>query len=153
MKVSQKMKAAAGLAALVLGMGALAGCDNKPAAGSSNQAAVQERTLELEGRIVKVQPSAVTYIGENTFAGRASNHEFEYVMVKGKGNDVHTLIYPHSKAILEADASITYKPIEQGRIEAKDFVTGFVTSCYGTDDNFTIEAEGIITRDGIRYKQ
>jgi len=115
-----------------------------------------EKQSQLEGKIVKVQPSHLSFgksyhtYGYNIVI--SSNHEFEYVMVEGKDGKLTTLIYPYSKAILERDATINYKPLPSKSIQSWEFISEFMSRKYVTDDNFVIKADGIITADGIKYK-
>ncbi|MBM3200577.1 hypothetical protein FJZ53_06580 [Candidatus Woesearchaeota archaeon] len=155
-----KTKIAAGLTALMLGAGTLTGCfPSTPGKHSGEYNSKPEITQsveqisELEGKIIKVQPSNLTYVrwrGSNT--STASNHEFEYVIVQDKNGTKHTLIYPYSKAILETEATLKYRSLNSGGIDVETFIDNFIVQEYDTDDNFVIEAEGIITKDGIKYK-
>lgn len=154
-----KTKIAAGLAALIIGASAVTGCmPSSPGKLSGEYGSKPEmnqsieQVSELEGKILKVQPSNFTYIrwrGSN--CSTSSNHEFEYVIVQDKNGVNHTLIYPYSKAILEGDATVKYRSLNSGMIDVETFIDNFIIQEYDTDDNFTIEAEGIITKDGIKY--
>jgi len=147
------------VAGLAMGM---AGCENysHPSALrlSSEQAisagaAVSNNVLALEGRIIDVQPSEVSYCGlfEGGQGSRyTSNHEFIYVAIEDLQGKIHTMVYPSSKAFLERDASVAYKVISGGSIDARTFIHNYVDPNYFTDDNIRIEAEGII--QGITYK-
>ena len=75
---------------------------------------------------------------------------------------MHTLIYPYSKAILERNAVIEFRPLEDHSLDkwpskcdfsVKNFIDVFLDPIFFTYNNFPIEAEGIITRDGITYKK
>ena len=154
------------LASIVL-VGALAlgvaGCGNEADKPQSrvgeyaSQPAVPQNVetfSQLEGKIVKVQPSEISYAGTTiTLSDRlTANHEFEYVIVEGRDGKPHIFIYPYSKAILERDATIEYRPLNSGMITAGTFIRTFLGPKYFTDANVTIEAEGIITKGGIKYK-
>lgn len=156
----------AGLVGIVLaGLVATGGCSksdqtNNLAGEYAMGSAVNQNTetfSRLEGKILKVQPSQLSYVGgdDNRIYGSniSANHEFEYVAVKGLDGKMHTLIYPYSKSILEGNAVIKYRPLNSGRIDAETFIDTFLNKGYFTDDNFTIEAEGIITAGGIQYNQ
>ncbi len=108
-------------------------------------------TSTLEGRIIKVQPSSISFNNGSGDGRTASNHEIEYVLVENS-EGLHTLIYPFSKAILERDARLTFRPLNQRMIDVETFVHRFLNTDYSTSDNFFLESEGIITRDGIHYK-
>jgi hypothetical protein len=120
-----------------------------------NRLEVVELSPQLEGRIVKVQPSSISYSG--AWDGRiygsniSANHEFEYVMVEGKDGKVHTFIYPYSKAILERNATVRFKSLEGGAIDSETFIDRFLKKEYFTDDNVLLEAEGVIIPGGINY--
>ncbi len=110
---------------------------------------------KLEGRIVKVQPSQFSiYRGDGNTA-RAVSHEFEYVIIEDKEGKPRTFIYPYSKAILEKPAMVKFRPLEIGGIDVESFIDAYIAGSIlnwrETDDNFFIEAEGIIVKDGIQY--
>lgn len=111
---------------------------------------------ELEGKIVKVQPSIISYRGGSDgmiYGSRISaNHEFEYVVVETTDKKLHTLIYPYSKAIVERYAKITYRPLPSKTIDSETFIANLINPKYATDDNIIIETEGFIAKDGIVYK-
>ena len=138
----------------------LGGCRGDPTPEKANYLDYNLSTVSnstLTGKIVKVQPSSVSFIGElrgNGYWGAygSENHEFEYVVMKDKNNHTHTLIYPRSHAILEENAIINYIPIAGEIISSDDFIKRYIKGDYTTDDNVPICAEGIITRDGIKYK-
>ena len=56
------------------------------------------------------------------------------------------------KLSLKKEATIRYRILNSGAIDAETFIDTFLMKDYFTDDNVTIEAEGIITKDGIKYK-
>lgn len=141
----------------------LAGCEEpqpqKPNLSDEyNKPAVTEKTeafSQLEGRIVKVQPSQISFIGEwyGANGGRtAAGHEFEYVLVEDANKKLHTLIYPYSKAIIEREATLKFRSLPSGTIDTETFIDHFLKQEYFTDDNFVIEAEGTIVKDGITYR-
>ncbi len=110
----------------------------------------------LVGRIVKVQPSQFSYVNEKENKTYAASREFIYVMVEDVNQVLHTFIYPHSKAIIERDATITYRPLFE-RVSADDFVRAFIRGYswehfQASPGQTTIEAEGIILPKGIQYK-
>lgn len=111
-----------------------------------------ERTLELEGRIIKVQPSSLSYTYGTREASRSANHEFIYVVLESQDKNLHTLIYPYSKAILEKNANIKYVPFALESITTEKFIKNFISKDYHSEDKFNIEAEGFITPGGITYK-
>lgn len=164
-KIQKTIGKTIGIGALAL---ALAGCGKKADKApntlnlseeyTSRPAARQnvETFSQLEGKILKVQPSQISYVGDwdkhHYGSNTSANHEFEYVMVEGKDGKLHAFIYPFSKAILEKEATIKYRPLSSGSIDSETFIDTFLKEEYFTDDNILIEAEGIITRDGIAYK-
>lgn len=159
MKTAKKAKCAATLGALALGIGLTAGCTNSTPGTLANEYSAKpemtqnmEQISELEGKILKVQPSTISFTKWLGNATTASNHEFEYMIVESKDKKIHTLIYPYSKAILEREATIKYRPLSSGMIDSETFIDTFLIKEYYTNDNIVIEAEGIITKDGIRYK-
>ncbi len=164
-----KRNAIAGLAALTI---AGASCCNQIKAKESpfmdvpSQAALQAEsygdhfsngyTKNLVGKIVKVQPSEFSYFHGMGDRSIAANHEFEYVMLEDENGLVHTLIYPQSKAILEREANIYFRPLKDKKISAKDLVENYVVkngglNLYSAEDNFQVETEGIIVDGGIIY--
>lgn len=114
-----------------------------------------EAVSQLEGRIVKVQPSQISYVGawQGINGGYVSaNHEFEYVLVEDANKKLHTLIYPYSKAIIEREAILKFRLLPSGTIDTEKFIDNFLKQEYFTDDIFDIEAEGIIIKEGIKYR-
>lgn len=118
---------------------------------TDNETLTSTETKTLEGRVVKVQPSSIPFSKGMAQAVYAANHEFEYVIVEVADGQLHTLIFPYSKAILEREATITYRPLKSGGIDTKTFVATFLEQS-DPIGNFPIQAEGIITADGIKYK-
>jgi hypothetical protein len=145
-----------GIGALVL---AIVGCVDNKSLNIADEykitpkvsAEKPETFSELEGRIVKVQPSQLAYFSEHNSQVSAS-HEFVYVIVEGQDEKSHTFIYPYSKAILEREARIKFRPLESGMIDADTLIDTFVNQRYCAANNIFLEAEGLITRDGIEYK-
>lgn len=155
----------------IISMGAvllsLSGCKNSNVS-QTNSAPVPltsttqslEQVLELEGKILKVQPATLSYIGDytaNLGSGHGTrvtaNHEFEYVILMENNGKWHTFIYPTSKAILDhASVAITYIPLASGSIDSKEFIKRYMDEDFSTDDHFQIGAEGIIIPHGIKYK-
>ncbi len=113
----------------------------------------EESFSSLEGKIVKVQSSHLPYTWESGYRGFGSSHPFEYVMVEDREGKVHTLIYPYSKAILERSAAVKYRPLELGVINVNTFIDQYINAEFFTDNNFFLEAEGIIMKNGIQYQQ
>ena len=127
------------------------GCEQKQPSPVVQQAPIISNTVNvLTGRIIKVQPSFFSYINRYSY-GMASNHEFEYVLVEGEYGELHTLVYPVSQAIIERRAEIKYKKLNQGKISVTDFIDMYINPQCWTDDNFTINADGIIEKNGITY--
>ena len=111
-----------------------------------------EKLSKLEGKIIKVQPSSVSYqrgMNEDT----SSNHEFIYVVLEEQNKKTHTLIFPYSRAILERDATLSYVPLPLNYIDSDKFVGNFLGKRYSTNDRFVIHTEGFITPEGIKYKE
>lgn len=143
--------------ALILALG---GCEEpqpqEPNLGDGyNKPAVTEKTeafSELEGRIVKVQPSSISFTTSPYNNARSANHEFEYILVEDHDKKLHTLIYPYSKIIVEREATLKFRQLPSGTIDTETFIDQFLKQDYFTDDRFIIEAEGIITKNGIAYK-
>lgn len=123
--------------------------NKKETTGKEDLMATETQTLE--GRIVKVQPSSIPFSKGMGQAVYAANHEFEYVTVAAADGQFHTLIYPYSRAILESEATIAYRPLKSGGIDTKTFMQTFLEQS-DPIGNFPIVAEGIITADGIIYK-
>ena len=94
--------------------------------------------VNLEGRIIKVQQSAVTM--------DKNSHNINYVFVNDSVGKTHVLLYPYSKAIIEREAKIKYRPLPLGYINSDVLVKTFVTGEY-SDLSSKLEAEGIITGD------
>ncbi len=152
-----------GIGTSVLTLAAFSGCtgnESQPSNATSENISrpdvAQSDTLsQLEGLIIKVQPSQISYVGEMRNLGYdnvTANHEFEYVMLQDVEGMVHLLIYPYSKAILERNAIIKFKPLPFKKITANEFIDRFLDPTYSTDDDIAIEAEGIINKyDGIVY--
>ncbi len=114
----------------------------------------EQATSQLEGKIVKVQPSSLSFkVGFLDTSSRIGNHEFEYVIMKDNNGRTHTLIYPYSKAILDGEAVVQYRELPLGVISTRDFVHIYIDENYGVDDNFFLEAGGFIVKDGIKYQE
>jgi hypothetical protein len=160
--LTEKLRRRIALTTIVAGLAiGMAGChDPAPTKqllyDSSVYAQVSETRLQaLEGRIVKVQPGEISFIGYkyDLYGGRtAAGHEFEYVMVETQDGKLHTLIYPYTMAIIEKNAVINFNPISGGVIDTKTFIDNFINDDFITDDNVSINAEGIIAPNGITYK-
>jgi len=113
--------------------------------------------IEVDGRIVNVQPRQFHY--EHLYYNRNQvsyykerEHEFIYIAVEGRYGEVHELVYPYSKQILERDAKIKYRPISNGKITAREFLHLFVSGNAEIPNDFEIETEGIIVKGGITYR-
>lgn len=124
-------------------------------ASASTIAEKVETFTQLEGKIVGVQPSQISFIG-NWYGGHGAyatgGHELVYVTLQTDDGKLHTLFYPYSKAVLEKDATVKFRPIPSGMMTAGTFIDTFMDPEYFTDDNIVIEAEGAITKNGISYK-
>lgn len=145
-----KLQKAFGIGALAL---SLSGCNDIPPYHVFDF--FQKKTVEkkegneasLEGMILKVQPSTIPF----NSGVRGGNHEFIYVILQESDGKLHTLIYPHSKAILDnISAKIDYEPLKERRIGSEAFIEKLNRDFY-TLSNFIIEAEGIIKN--IEYKK
>ncbi len=75
---------------------------------ASEKAPLAEEIIsQLEGMIVKVQPTEISYLGYavQTYGGAdvyaSSSHELEYVMLQATDGNIHILIYSYPKAIIE----------------------------------------------------
>ena len=127
------------------------GCEQKQPSPVVQQAPIISNTVNvLTGRIIKVQPSFFAF-GFGTNLIRAADHEFEYVLVEGEYGELHTLVYPVSQAIIERRAEIKYKKLNQGKVSVNNFIDMYINPQCWTDDNFTINADGIIEKNGITY--
>ncbi len=107
---------------------------------------------QLEGVIVKVQPSILSFSYMN--ANINAVHEFEYVFVEERNGKLYTLIYPHSKGILEGEATIHYTKLDNRKISAKELIvnsTKLNKELVYADDSFSIEADGIILEGKLKY--
>lgn len=111
----------------------------------------EQTTSQLEGKIVKVQPSSLSYRVPSSLSYRVGNHEFEYVIMKDEEGRTRTLIYPYSKAILEGDAIIQYRELPLRVISTRDFVHAYINERYNPDNDFFLETDGFIVKDGIKY--
>ena len=107
----------------------------------------------FRGKIVKVQPSQLSFIRESGANSIGGTHEFIYLIAEGEDRTPHVFVYPSSRAILERNALLTYRPLRLGAIDSEEFIDAFVEREYRleTMDDITIRAEGIITPDGICY--
>ncbi len=118
---------------------------------------------KITGKIVRVQPSHLSYNetwgtnpggAQNPWGSRISaTHEFIYVIVRGADEKLHTLVYPYSSAIPEGDATITFRPLEGGMIDADEFIDKFLNPEFFTNDNFGIRTKGFIVDGGITYHE
>jgi hypothetical protein len=168
------LKGAATLAAILF---AIAGCDDNntqnPAAppATPNYASEYQspssqpapKVQEMEGKIEKVQPGHVSYVGvwdtynngcDNGYGARSSsNHEFEYVFMTTEDGKHHVLVFPYSRGIMEHKAQVKFRELPNGRISVDDFIKAYMSPNYYTDDHFDITAEGVITGDGIQYQE
>lgn len=106
----------------------------------------------LEGRITKVQPSHFSFRSGSGSEATTASHAFEYIILEDAAGRNHVLVYPFSKAVIESPATIVYRPLTGNSIDVKNFIGLFISPDFATDDNFLIEAAGIITKDGIHYK-
>jgi len=126
-----------------------------------------EKKVTRELQITDVQHSAVSFgmyeTESNTFS---ISHGLTFVLASDPESKV-VLIYPHPKGIHRGIADITYHPVRGGEISSKELVRMFVNADFmhvrlrqvdsealteASFDNFAIEADGIIIKDGIRYK-
>ncbi|MFH1174329.1 MAG: hypothetical protein V1725_04300 [archaeon] len=114
-----------------------------------------ESIAELDGTIVDVQQGHISYCGswDTRWDGSqiSANHEIEYVLVQGNDNSRHVLIYPFTKAIWQGPATLKYRELPSGRIDANTFIDNYLDKSYFTDDNVVLEADGIIVGNGIIY--
>lgn len=149
--------------AVITGMMLLAlyGCgDKKPKNVSEDYVKKQQfseednqKLSELEGKIIKTKTARITFSKDTSKESRMpTTHEFEYVVVEDKEGNIHTLMYPYSKPILKRNATIKYKVLPNKVLDGRAFVDMFINQNYSIDDVVVIEAEGIITRGGIEYK-
>jgi len=99
--------------------------------------------MNLQGRIVKVQPSAIYYGRSYNGEDHTPIHSFEYVFMNDKDGKIHLLIYPYSKGIMEGQTEINYRPLKHGKIDSELLIQTFVTRV-GHSNHVPIEAEGII---------
>jgi hypothetical protein len=149
--------------ALITGMTLLAlyGCgDKKPKNVSEDYVKKpqinneQQQISELEGRIIKTKTAKITFSRDGPKETKfPSQHEFEYVILEAKDGSLHTLMYPYSKPILERNAIIKYRVLPNKVLDGRAFVDMFINPSYSLDDVIVIEAEGVITKDGIEYKK
>ncbi len=152
-----------GIGAIVL---ALSGCAKTPPpqpqhrygytsgqTTSSSQTSPNESSIY--GTITDVQPGNLAYYfftgSGHSQDSRSVNHQFEYVVVNDQQGKSHVLLYPFSKGIPKGQATISYRPLNQG-ITVNQFVDDFINPCLDADENFLIEAEGIILPNGIAYE-
>lgn len=145
-----------GLGAIIL---ALNGCEGEPRVPnysngySSKQTTnpISEKTSTLEGRIVNVSKGSIPF-KKGDYSDTNANHEFEYVTVFSPiDGRHHILIYPYSKEFLEKYANIEFRPLENGEIYYETFIDAFLGKNYDGFVNMPLEAEGIITKNGVKY--
>lgn len=121
---------------------------------------ISDEISTLEGRIINVRAGHVSY----DFGGdKLVTHELEYVTIFSPiDNKHHILIYPYTKEFLEQYANIKFRQLKNGNIDVEKFIDAFLNPVFyslGEDAhrwNYPastppIEAEGIITKDGIEY--
>ena len=159
-----KLQKAFGIGSLVF---ALAGCSEQPGEQPSELAyeyhhsnpVVEEKpaieknigeTVTLEGRILDTQLGTLVY---NYRLRDSAPYRFLYVRVESGDGRRHTLIYPtNNKPIWKEDAVIKYRVLNSF-LDAEMFIHNFIyRSGNVSGENIFIEAEGIITADGIHYK-
>ena len=110
---------------------------------------ISNKTKNLEGEIISVQPSSIPMQSGNWGA----NHSFEYVLVKTKENQMYCLVYPTSAGIFTGKARISFREVLESKLTQRDLLS------YAAKDghycryakNTTINTDGIITPDGIQY--
>ncbi|MBI5148776.1 hypothetical protein HZA33_03790 [Candidatus Pacearchaeota archaeon] len=146
------LKKAFGIGAIVLALAS--GCANK------TKTANIEGISELQGRVTEVKQKTLTYLWEAFPTEKAkfidpyhatAECTFEYVYVKGRDGKSYTLICPYKKSIAKGNARIKYEPVAFGKIDAGTLISQYIhQDGYTKDDNFIIEADGIITKDGIK---
>ena len=118
--------------------------DKNPKFSTSDtiNAVLPDTIISLEGRIVEVQPSSVSY----SVPDRSPSHSFEYVFVNDTSGNTHLFIYPYSKGIKDGQAKINYRPLTYGKIDSKLFIKAFaaeeVNDYYV--NSIQLEAEGVI---------
>ncbi|MBS3140665.1 hypothetical protein J4405_00805 [Candidatus Woesearchaeota archaeon] len=111
--------------------------------------------LQLRGRIIKVQPSRISFSDiDNSNNFRDQSHEFEYVFVDDEYGDMSLLIYPYSKGILERGATIRYRAMIPPKISSLAFIKTYVSPNIQIPETsvINIEADGIIVPGGISYR-
>jgi len=106
----------------------------------------------MKGKIIKVQPSQISFCKFHGGAMISSVHEIEYVFVKTPDGWIGTFIYPCSKAIPDGEAEIHYREIDEIRIYSKKFISIFLGPEFFTEDNIPLYVVGIIDDLGIFYK-
>ena len=106
--------------------------------------------LTIEGRIVNVQPSQLSY--RRFEDSDPLIHEFIYVLFEDGNGKKQVLVYPYSRAIFKDNATIRYAPLQEGRIDNEVFVKSFLSKGSSSFSSFPIVAEGVIAPDGIEYK-
>lgn len=113
-------------------------------------AEVSDSFQTIEGKILKVQPSQISFkskYSENT----NGSHEFIYLILEDNDGKMHTLVYPFSHAFLEQRAKLRYRPVPNGELSADDFLRLFIKDDYYSYISFPIKTEGIVAKDGVEY--
>ena len=107
----------------------------------------QPETVTLEGTIIKVQP----YVMSHPYMDGAATRQLYFVVLQDSYTlKPHVFIDTMAHAILERPASITAKPISSN-YTLNDLLKELGRS--GCEYNgIPIEAEGLIVKGGIKYR-
>jgi hypothetical protein len=80
-------------------------------------------------------------------------HDYEIIAIQQPDGE-KVLIYPYTKFIFKRTAKISYKTLPTGRITSEQFCKLYIANeLFAGPDNYEIEADGIITKDGIQYSK
>jgi hypothetical protein len=93
------------------------------------------------------------YSGLNGYQSYNMAHDYEFVVIKDPTGE-KVLIYPYAMYVFRKPAKVTFRPLTEGKISSEDFCTLYVSSSSTAEpDLYSIKADGIITKDGIKYEE
>ena len=114
------------------------------------------KKVKLDCVIEEVLPQSVPFrvngYVPNQCDSRAANHPITYVLAKGKDNRDYKLIFPFPNVFRKGPATIEFFEVN-GFICSHELLERFV-GCFGrSDDNVSLDADGIICADGVKYRE
>ena len=109
-------------------------------------------TASIKGRIIKVQSGEFPIFWYRDRRAGAT-HQFEFIILEDEYGDVHTLVYPFPKAVLERYANIKFRTVKNGKTDSNTLIKNYTYKYWTNEyDNIPIETEGIIVPGGISYR-